>query len=153
MSYLTHAKAGSRFNTPPISTIYLLNLMAKWTMSRGGVEAMEALSAAKSSLLYGMIEDSDFYSGLVAREDRSKVNVTFALPTAELESEFQYEAAQQGLVGLWGYRKVGHLRASLFNAVSLEAVGLLVDFMQRFARDKGNRASTQSAAAQIRANR
>ncbi|MFG1900345.1 3-phosphoserine/phosphohydroxythreonine transaminase [Micromonospora carbonacea] len=139
LSYLTHARAGSRFNTPPISAIFVLNLMAGWTMRQGGVKAMDTLSTTKSEMLYHAIDDSDFYAGLADRDSRSKVNVTFALPTAELEDEFQADAAQQGLVGLWGYRKVGHLRASLFNAISLDAVGQLVEFMAHFARAKRRR--------------
>ncbi|MFV2115314.1 3-phosphoserine/phosphohydroxythreonine transaminase [Micromonospora sp. LOL_025] len=139
LSYLTHAQAGSRFNTPPISAIFVLSLMAGWTIQQGGVAAMDTLSTAKSQLLYRTIDDSDFYTGLADRDSRSKVNVTFALPTAELEDEFQADAARQGLVGLWGYRKVGHLRASLFNAISLDAVGELVEFMAHFARAKRRR--------------
>jgi phosphoserine aminotransferase len=153
MSYLTHAKAGSRFNTPPISAIFVLNLMTQWTMSHGGIDAMNDLSTAKSRLLYRTIDDSDFYIGLAAPDDRSKVNVTFALPTADLEAEFQDEAAQHGLVGLWGYRKVGHLRASLFNAVSLDAVGQLVEFMECFAHERRRRVPSQSADAEVRAPR
>ncbi|MEU7570064.1 3-phosphoserine/phosphohydroxythreonine transaminase [Micromonospora sp. NPDC049240] len=139
LSYFTHAQAGSRFNTPPVTAIFVLNLMANWTSRQGGVAAMETLSTAKSQLLYRTIDDSDFYTGLVDRDNRSRVNVTFALPTAELEAEFQTEAARQGLVGLWGYRKVGHLRASLFNAISLDTVGQLAEFMEQFARAKRRR--------------
>lgn len=153
MSYRTHAKAASRFNTPPVSSIFVLNLMTQWTISHGGVQAMNALSTAKSRLLYRAIDDSDFYTGLVVPGDRSKVNVTFALPTAELEADFQDEAAQQGLVGLWGYRKVGHLRASLFNAISLDAVGQLVEFMERFARDNRRRIPVQTADKQVGVHR
>ncbi|HUY46134.1 MAG TPA: 3-phosphoserine/phosphohydroxythreonine transaminase [Streptosporangiaceae bacterium] len=133
MSYATHAKSLSRFNTPPVSAIYVLSLMAEWTAERGGVDRMAADAATKSQLLYELIDDSDFYTGLASRADRSPVNVTFALATAELEAEFQTAAAERGLVGLWGYRKVGHLRASLFNAISVDAVHRLAEFMTDFA--------------------
>lgn len=133
LSYESHAQASSRLNTPPISAIHVLHLMLRWTASRGGVKAMERMSALKSETLYGVIDGSDFYQPSVATADRSKVNVTFAAPTPELEQEFQDEAAKLGMVGLWGYRKVGHLRASLFNAISLEATNDLADFMVDFA--------------------
>jgi phosphoserine aminotransferase len=134
MAYATHAAARSRFNTPPVSTILVLKLMAEWTVANGGVERMAALSELKSELLYGVLDHSDFYTALVHPPHRSKVNITFRAPTSELEERFQHEAEEAGLVGLWGYRKVGHLRASLFNAVSLESVERLADFMTSFAR-------------------
>ncbi|WP_034278455.1 3-phosphoserine/phosphohydroxythreonine transaminase [Actinospica robiniae] len=134
MSYATHAAAKSRFNTPPVSTILVLRLMAEWTAANGGVERMASLAEAKSKLLYEALDHSEFYQALVHSRHRSKVNVTFKAPTADLEERFQREAEEVGLVGLWGYRKVGHLRASLFNAVPLEGVERLVDFMASFAR-------------------
>jgi phosphoserine aminotransferase len=153
MSYLTHAKAASRFNTPPVSAIFVLNLMAQWTSRQGGVDAMNVLSTAKSRLLYHAIDDSGFYTGLAAPDDRSKVNVTFALPTPDLEAEFQDEPARHGLVGLWGYRKVGHLRASLFNAISLDAVGRLVEFMEQFARTRRSRVPSQPGCNHVESTR
>jgi phosphoserine aminotransferase len=146
LSYATHAQASSRFNTPPISAIYVMSLMLQWTADGGGVEAMEKGCTAKSELLYGLLDDSDFYSPLVAVEDRSKVNVTFAAPTPDLEAAFQEAAAQRDLVGLWGYRKVGHLRASLFNAVPLTAVEKLADFMDEFARTNRPRLPAESTS-------
>jgi phosphoserine aminotransferase len=139
LGYATHVQANSPFNTPPIATIYVLNLMTRWTADHGGLSRMATASAAKAKLLYDTIDHSAFYRGLVTATDRSKVNVTFAAPTVELEADFQVAAARCGMAGLWGYRKVGHLRASLFNAISLDAVHRLAEFMTSFSQTHRHR--------------
>lgn len=134
LSYEAHAQAGSRLNTPPIASILTLNLVLRWIGIEGGVAEMSRRSQAKAALLYDTIDSSNFYTGLVDPDHRSLVNVTFAAPTDELERRFLSEAGGQGMDGLWGYRKVGHLRASLFNSVSIEHCERLTRFMTDFAR-------------------
>ncbi len=132
-SYDVHARAGSCYNTPPIASILTLNLMLRWIGDAGGAAEMSRRSRTKAALLYDAIDSSDFYTGLVNPDHRSLVNVTFTAPTAELEHQFLAEAGLQGMDGLWGYRKVGHLRASLFNAISIEHCERLAHFMTHFA--------------------
>jgi phosphoserine aminotransferase len=131
--YDVHAEAKSRYNTPPISSVLTLNLMLRWITDAGGVAEMARRSQAKASVVYQAIDGSDFYHCLAEPGSRSLVNVTFAAPTDDLERRFVVAAARCGLDGLWGYRKVGHLRASLFNAVSLAHCERLIDCMTDFA--------------------
>jgi len=137
LKYSTHIDKDSCFNTPPTFSIYMLGLVLEWIKEQGGVVAVEAENDHKSALLYQAIDKSDFYSGTAALKDRSKMNVTFRLPTEELEGKFVQEAAEKGMTGLKGHRSVGGIRASIYNAVSSAAVETLVGFMQDFEKKNG----------------
>jgi len=103
----------------------------------GGLEKMEAINRQKAQLLYDYIDSQDFYQNPVNPEDRSKMNVIFRLPSPELEDRFVQEAKKEGLIGLKGHRAVGGCRASLYNAVTVEAVEALLQFMKEFVRKSG----------------
>ncbi|MFH1037830.1 MAG: 3-phosphoserine/phosphohydroxythreonine transaminase [PVC group bacterium] len=134
LNYRTHVENDSNYNTPPVFSVYMVGLVLKWLKKRGGIEAMEAANNEKAALLYGMIDGTDFYRGTAAAEDRSIMNVTFRLPTEELEAAFIAEARKAGFVGLKGHRSVGGIRASIYNAFPLEGVEALVHFMQSFEK-------------------
>ena len=138
LKYSTFAESNSLCNTPPCFAVYVVELVTQWLEETiGGIAKMEEINRKKACLIYDYIDSQDFYINLVQPEDRSWMNVIFNLPSPELESKFIKEATQEGLVGLEGHRSVGGCRASLYNAVSLEAVGMLVDFMKEFARRNG----------------
>ncbi len=123
---------GSMLNTPNTFGIYLCGKVFDWVRGTGGLEAMGERNAEKAALLYGAIDRSDLYLGCAVPSSRSVANVTFRLPTPELEREFVERAAGEGLVGLAGHRLVGGIRASIYNAVDIEAVRDLVAFMESF---------------------
>lgn len=132
-SYATMHRKNSMLNTPPVFAIYLVGLVAAHLEADGGLAAQEQRNARKAELVYDAIDASDgFYRGHAQPESRSPINVTFRLPTEELESRFVTESAEAGLVGLKAYKTVGGIRASLYNAVSLEDVQALVEFMDDF---------------------
>ncbi|HUF78632.1 MAG TPA: 3-phosphoserine/phosphohydroxythreonine transaminase [Thermoanaerobaculia bacterium] len=138
LSYARMAAARSLLNTPPVFAIYTLGLVLRQLRDRGGLPAAARRNEEKARRLYRAIDGSGgFYSGHARLDSRSRMNVTFRLPSAELEARFLAEAAAAGLTGLKGHRSVGGVRASLYNAVELESVGALVDFMQEFARRSG----------------
>lgn len=137
LRYRTHREKQSLYHTPPTFGIYLLGLVVRWIDQQGGLAAVEAANEKKAELLYAALDESDFFRGHAEPASRSRMNVTFRLPDEELEKRFLAEAAQAGLVGLKGHRSVGGLRASIYNAVSLESVGVLVDLLRDFARRNG----------------
>jgi len=138
LKYTTFAAKNSMYNTPPCFAIYTIQLVLKWLEETvGGLAAMAALNQKKADLLYGLMDGSDFYRGTAETASRSLMNVTFRLPSEDLEKRFVAEALENGLGGLKGHRSVGGCRASLYNAVSLQAVEALVDFMATFARRNG----------------
>lgn len=126
----------SMINTPPTYAIYIAGLVFKWIKAQGGLEGMARLNQAKASLLYGAIDASGFYTSPVAREDRSLMNVPFRLPDPSLDAAFLKGAEARGMVQLKGHRVVGGMRASIYNAVPLEAVQALVDYMKEFEAEK-----------------
>ena len=135
MSYAQMAAHNSLLNTPPVFAIYIVGLVAQYLLAQGGLAAAEARNREKAALLYTAIDDSAaFYRGWAQPESRSCMNVTFRLPTPALEKRFITESTNAGLIGLAGHRTVGGIRASLYNAVSLEAVHTLVEFMEDFQR-------------------
>ncbi|MGN8159853.1 phosphoserine transaminase [Salinisphaera sp. RV14] len=136
LDYRCHARAHSILNTPPVFAIYVVLLVTRWLMHDiGGLDAMDAINRKKAAQLYSVLDDSDgFYRGRAAERDRSIMNVAFNLPDETLERRFLAEAEAAGLSGLKGHRAIGGLRASLYNAVTLEAVEQLADFMDRFRR-------------------
>lgn len=137
LKYSTHVAKGSMFNTPPTYAIYIAGLMFEWVKNQGGVKELERRNNEKADLLYGFIDASDMYTGTVATEDRSLMNVTFVTGDADLDAKFIAEAKEQGMVNLKGHRSVGGIRASIYNAMPLEGVQKLVNFMKEF--EKNNR--------------
>lgn len=138
LKYTTYAENNSLYNTPPCFAIYVCNLVLEWLEDTvGGLDRIQEINDEKARILYDMIDSQSFYRGTAMTNSRSKMNVTFLLPRAELEKEFLAGAVEAGLVGLKGHRSVGGLRASLYNAVTLEAVKALVDYMKDFAAKKG----------------
>ncbi len=135
LRYKTHADKGSMFNTPPCFAIYCVGLVCKWVKANGGVEAMAKMDAEKAAILYDMIDSTDFYKGHAQQDSRSLMNVTFNLPSPELETQFIAEAAAQGLDGLKGHRSIGGCRASIYNAFPKQGVLDLVAFMQEFEKN------------------
>ena len=135
LNYLTFVESNSLHNTPPCFAVYIVDLVMEWLEETiGGLENMEAINRKKAKILYDYIDSQDFYISPIVPEDRSMMNVVFRLPSPELEEKFVKEAEKEGLVGLKGHRSVGGCRASLYNAVTVEAVEALVDFMKEFVR-------------------
>ncbi|WP_163336718.1 3-phosphoserine/phosphohydroxythreonine transaminase [Desulfopila sp. IMCC35008] len=132
LSYKTHADKDSMFNTPPTFPIYIVGEVLKWLKDKGGVAEMEKINREKAGLLYDAIDATDYYRGHAEKESRSIMNVSFNLPTAELEQKFIAEAAAIGLSGLKGHRSIGGCRASIYNAFPREGVVKLVAFMKEF---------------------
>jgi phosphoserine aminotransferase len=139
LKYTTYAAKNSLHNTPPCFAIYTVQLVLKWIEETvGGLSKMAALNRAKAERIYGCIDTSGgFYRGTAAPDSRSQMNVTFRLAGEDLEKRFLEEAAQNGLGGLKGHRSVGGCRASIYNAVSIEAVDALVEFMHAFVKRNG----------------
>jgi phosphoserine aminotransferase len=137
LRYSTHAAEGSLYNTPPVFGIYILRLVLKWLVNNGGLKAMAATNERKAGKLYAEIDRTGFYRGHAALDSRSLMNITFRLPSEELEKRFAQEATAAGFDGLKGHRSVGGLRASLYNAFPEEGVDALVGFMREFERKNG----------------
>jgi len=126
------------YNTPPCFAVYTVQLVLKWLEETiGGLARMEAMNRKKAKILYDIFDRSDFYRGTAQPDSRSLMNVTFRLPSEELEKTFVMEATQNDLEGLKGHRSVGGCRASLYNAVGLTAVETLADFMKVFEQKHG----------------
>lgn len=136
-NYAAMADADSMLNTPPTFGIYLLGLILKWVKQTGGLSAMADRNRAKAEALYGYIDASDYYSNPVAKDSRSWMNVPFLQANADLDKTFVAEAAAAGLTNLAGHRSVGGMRASIYNAMPLEGVQALIDFMTDFERRNG----------------
>ncbi len=138
LRYNTFVADNSLYNTPACFVIYVIGLVLKWLEETiGGLDKMEQINRGKAKLLYDFIDQSGFYRGTAARDSRSLMNVTFRLPTEELETKFVSEASRASLGGLKGHRSVGGCRASLYNAIGLEAVKNLVEFMADFQKKNG----------------
>jgi phosphoserine aminotransferase len=138
LKYTTYSENRSLYNTPPCFAIYVSGLVLKWIEDIvGGLDQMERTNNQKSDLLYEYLDSQDFYRGTALPDSRSRMNVTFRLPTPELEQLFLTEAAAACLGGLKGHRSVGGCRASIYNAVTLEAVRALVDVMKEFVKKRG----------------
>ena len=138
LRYSTYAQKNSMFNTPPCFAIYTVQLVLKWLEETiGGLDKMTALNQEKANLLYDYMDQSGFYKGTAEQESRSLMNVTFRLPSEDLEKKFVAEALKNGLGGLKGHRSVGGCRASIYNPTPLAAVSALVDFMKTFEQKYG----------------
>ncbi len=135
LSYRTHRESKSMYNTPPCFGIYILKLILEWVEEQGGVKAVEKVNEEKAKILYDAIDGLSIYKGAAELKDRSKMNVTFRIYPEELEAKFISEATAQGLMGLKGHRSVGGCRASIYNALPLESVKVLVNFMEKFEKD------------------
>ncbi len=134
LRYATHIENDSLYNTPPCFSIYILALVTRW-IKKQGVETLFRINREKAAVLYSAIDASEgWYKGTAAREFRSDMNVTFRLPTEELEAKFVAEAAKAGFAGLKGHRSVGGIRASIYNAFPAEGVTALVGFMDEFRK-------------------
>lgn len=138
LKYTTYASKNSMYNTPPCFSIYTIQLVMKWLEeTMGGLDNMAKFNEEKANLLYDFIDSSDFYTGTAATDSRSLMNVTFRLPSEDLEKNFVEQASSNRLGGLKGHRSVGGCRASIYNAATKEGVGTLVDFMKTFEKDNG----------------
>ncbi len=138
LNYSTFTGSNSMYNTPPCFAVYMVQLVLRWLEeSIGGLSAMNAINQRKAQLLYALLDGGEFYRGTADADSRSLMNVTFRLPSEDLEKAFIQEASDNGLGGLKGHRSVGGCRASIYNATRLESVEALVDFMQDFARRRG----------------
>jgi phosphoserine aminotransferase len=138
MDYAVMAENGSMLNTPPTFGIYIAGLVFQWLKRQGGLAGIERLNIEKANLLYETIDGSGgFYTNPVDPDCRSRMNVPFVLADASLDADFLAEAKAAGVLGLKGHKSVGGMRASIYTAVSLDAVRALVDFMNDFVRRKG----------------
>lgn len=130
----TQANNQSMINTPPTYSIYIAGLVFDWLLGKGGVAAIEKVNIAKSALLYDTIDASEFYTNNVALKDRSRMNVPFFLKDESLNADFLKGAEARGLLQLKGHRSVGGMRASIYNAMPIEGVQALVDYMKEFEK-------------------
>jgi phosphoserine aminotransferase len=137
LDYKIHAENGSMLNTPPTYGIYVAGLVFQWLKRQGGLAAMERVNIEKARLLYDAIDNSRLYHNPVEPSCRSRMNVPFNLAKPELDSEFLSEAKAAGLLALKGHKSVGGMRASIYNAMPLEGVRALVEFMNEFERKHG----------------
>src|SRR6266851_5611931 len=137
LDYRTHVKDKSLHNTPNTWGIYIINLVCKWLKEKGGLAAMQRENEDKANLLYDAIDATDFYRGHADPDSRSVMNVTFRLPSEDLEKKFASEATAAGMDGLKGHRSVGGIRASIYNAFPRAGCEALVEFMKEFERKNG----------------
>ena len=137
LDYRTHVDNKSLYNTPNTWGIYIISLVCKWLLEKGGLDAMHRENEEKAQLIYDVIDGTGFYRGHADADSRSIMNVTFRLPSEELEKKFTTEATAQGLDGLKGHRSVGGIRASIYNALPLDSVTALVAFMTEFEKKNG----------------
>ena len=138
LKYTTFVEKNSMYNTPPCFAVYTIQLVLKWLEDTiGGLETMEKANREKADLLYRAIDESEYYRGTAEKESRSLMNVTFRLPSEDLEKQFVQQAQEHGLGGLKGHRSVGGCRASIYNATTQEAIKALIGFMEEFARKNG----------------
>jgi phosphoserine aminotransferase len=138
LNYKTHSDKGSMFNTPPTYSIYIASLVFKWIKDQGGIKAVEQKNKEKAMLIYDYLDNSKLFNGTVVIKDRSLMNIPFVLPTEELNEKFITEAADLNMVNLKGHRTVGGMRASIYNAMPIEGVKTLVNYMKKFEEENGN---------------
>ena len=134
LDYAAMIKGDSMHNTPPCWSIYVLGLVLKWVDKLGGVPAMQERREERSKLLYDYLDESKLFKGCARPDSRSRMNVTFVTGDPDLDKEFVAEAAKQGFVNISGHRSVGGMRASIYNAMPMEGVKKLVDFMAAFEK-------------------
>ena len=137
LNYKVLADHNSLYNTPPTFGVYIFGLTMKWLKSLGGLNAIATINQRKAAKLYAEIDRTGFYRGTAHKDSRSLMNITFRLPSEELEKRFDKEATAAGLDGLKGHRSVGGMRASIYNAFPAEGVAALVEFMREFEKKNG----------------
>jgi phosphoserine aminotransferase len=137
LNYAVHAENRSLYNTPPAFAVYALGLVMKWLRAQGGLAAVADANERKAAKLYAEIDRTGFYRGTAQKDSRSRMNVTFRLPSEDLENAFVKSATAAGLDGLKGHRSVGGMRASIYNAFPEDGVDALVAFMREFERTHG----------------
>lgn len=135
LQYKTYSENGSLYNTPPTYTIYMCGKVFKWLKKMGGLEVMKELNEKKAKILYDFLDESKLFKGTVEKKDRSLMNVPFVTGDEELDAKFVKEAKAAGFVNLKGHRTVGGMRASLYNAMPIEGVEKLVEFMREFEKN------------------
>jgi len=135
MKYKIHADNGSLYNTPPAYGIYICGKVFKWLKKMGGLSVMKERNEAKAKILYDFLDQSELFKGTVRKEDRSLMNIPFITGDADLDAKFVKEAKAAGLENLKGHRSVGGMRASIYNAMPIEGVQALVDFMKKFEEE------------------
>lgn len=133
MDYRNHIKEGSMLNTPPVFAVFVCLLTLRWLKKNGGVAAIEKLNEAKAAALYREIDENPLFTGTVAKEDRSKMNACFVMNDPSMEADFLQYAKENNIVGIKGHRLVGGFRASLYNALPITSVEVLVSAMKEFA--------------------
>ncbi|MEO6730408.1 MAG: 3-phosphoserine/phosphohydroxythreonine transaminase [Ferruginibacter sp.] len=133
MDYRNHIKDGSMLNTPPVFAVFVCMLTLRWLKAMGGVPAIEKLNDAKAAMLYKEIDENPLFAGTVVKEDRSKMNVCFVMNNASQEEAFLNLTKEKNIVGIRGHRLVGGFRASLYNALPISSVEVLVNAMKEFA--------------------
>ena len=132
LDYKVHADNDSMYNTPPTYSIYMCGLVLEWIKGLGGVSAIEKINVEKAKILYDYLDESKLFKGGAEKEDRSLMNATFVTGDADLDAKFVKEAKANGIVNIKGHRSVGGMRASIYNAMPIEGVKALVDFMKKF---------------------
>jgi phosphoserine aminotransferase len=135
--YKTHVDNDSMYNTPPTYAMYIAGLVFQLLKREGGLAEMEKRNIAKADLLYGYLDATDFYASPVARDNRSRMNIPFTLKDAALDEAFLKGAKEHGLLQLKGHRSVGGMRASIYNAMPIEGVAALVNYMKAFEQKNG----------------
>ncbi|MCI8979465.1 MAG: 3-phosphoserine/phosphohydroxythreonine transaminase [Clostridia bacterium] len=133
--YAIHEKNGSMYNTPPTYGIYVLGLVLQWIKDKGGVKELQKINEKKAKILYDFLDSSEMFRGTVVPEDRSLMNVPFVTGNDELDAKFVSEAKANGFINIKGHRSVGGMRASIYNAMPIEGVEKLVEFMKKFEAD------------------
>jgi phosphoserine aminotransferase len=134
LDYNIHSDGESMYNTPPAWCIYMAGEVFKLLLAKGGIEEMEKLNRAKAAKLYDYIDSSKLYTAVAEKDDRSLMNVVFVTGSEEIDKTFVSEAKAEGLVQLNGHRSIGGMRASIYNAMPMEGVDKLLDFMKRFEK-------------------
>ena len=137
LDYRNYIEKQSMYNTPPVFSWYVAGLVFEYLINLGGLEVIEKINIKKSNLLYDYIDNSDFYSNPVEKSSRSRMNIPFLLNDKDLENTFLIDSLNAGLANLKGHRSVGGMRASIYNAIELEAVQELISFMKEFEQKYG----------------
>lgn len=132
LNYTTHVDNGSMYNTPPTYAIYISKLVFEWVASKGGVSELQKINEQKANILYDFLDNSKMFKGTVVKKDRSLMNIPFVTGDEQLDDKFVKEAVKSGFVNIKGHRTVGGMRASIYNAMPVEGVKALVEFMKKF---------------------
>ncbi|MCW5916919.1 MAG: 3-phosphoserine/phosphohydroxythreonine transaminase [Ferruginibacter sp.] len=139
MDYQNHIRENSMLNTPPVFAVYVCMLTLRWLKKEGGIAEMEKRNLAKAELLYNEIDRNSLFTGTAAKEDRSRMNASFVMHNPEMEKSFLSFASERGIYGIKGHRTVGGFRASMYNALPIQSVETLVQCMQAFENEVGNK--------------